>query len=38
MRKPNQNSFSSKYVLLILSIICVLLMGLSLVTDKINGP
>jgi rod shape-determining protein MreC len=38
MRKPNQNSFSSKYVLLILSIICVLLMGLSLITDKVNGP
>ncbi len=38
MRKQNQNSFSSKYVLLILSIICVLLMGLSLITDKINGP
>lgn len=38
MRKKNQSSFSSKYWLLILSIICVLLMGLSLVTDKINGP
>lgn len=38
MRKKNQSSFSSKYWLLILSIICVLLMGLSLVTDKVNGP
>lgn len=38
MKKQNQNSFSSKYWLLILSIICVLLMGLSLITDKINGP
>ena len=38
MRKPNQNSFSSKYWLLILSILCVLLMGLSLITDKVNGP
>lgn len=38
MRKKNQTTFSSKYVLLILSIICVLLMGLSLITDKINGP
>lgn len=38
MRKKNQSSFSSKYWLLILSIVCVLLMGLSLVTDKINGP
>ena len=38
MRKKNQSSFSSKYWLLILSIICVLLMGLSLITDKVNGP
>jgi len=38
MRKKNQSSFSSKYLLLILSIICVLLMGLSLITDKVNGP
>lgn len=38
MRKNNQTSFSSKYLLLILSIVCVLFMGLSLVTDKINGP
>lgn len=38
MRKKNQSSFSSKYWLLILSIICILLMGLSLITDKINGP
>ena len=38
MHKKNQSSFSSKYWLLILSIICVLLMGLSLVTDKVGGP
>ena len=38
MRKKNQSSFSSKYLLLILSIVCILLMGLSLVTDKVNGP
>jgi len=38
MRKNNQTSFSSKYLLLILSIVCVLFMGLSLITDKINGP
>lgn len=38
MRKKNQSSLSSKYWLLILSIICVLLMGLSLITDKVNGP
>ena len=38
MRKKNQSSFSSKYWLLILSIVCILLMGLSLITDKVNGP
>ena len=38
MRKKNQSSFSSKYWLLILSSVCVLLMGLSLITDKVNGP
>lgn len=38
MHKKNQTSLSSKYWLLILSIICVLFMGLSLVTDKVNGP
>lgn len=38
MRKKNQSSFSSKYWLLILSIICILLMGLSLITDKVGGP
>ena len=38
MRKKNQSSFSSKYLLLILSVVCILLMGLSLITDKINGP
>ena len=38
MRKKNQSSFSSKYWLLILSVICILLMGLSLITDKVNGP
>ena len=38
MRRKNQSSFSSKYWLLILSIVCVLLMGLSLVTNKVNGP
>lgn len=38
MRKKNQSSFSSKYWLLILAIICILLMGLSLITDKVNGP
>ena len=38
MKKNNQTSFSSKYLLLILAVICVILMGLSLFTDGINGP
>ncbi|MBQ2987022.1 MAG: rod shape-determining protein MreC [Tyzzerella sp.] len=38
MRKNNQTNFSSKQILLILSIVCVLLMGLSLITDKVSGP
>lgn len=38
MKKNNQTSFSNKYLLLILSSVCVILMGLSLITDKINGP
>lgn len=38
MRKENQISFSSKYLLWILLGVCVLLMGLSLITDKVNGP
>ena len=38
MKKNNPTSISSKYWLLAVVIICVLLMGLSLVTDKVNGP
>ena len=38
MRKNNKTSFSSKYWLLILAIVCIVFMGLSLITDKINGP
>ena len=38
MKKNNQTSFSSKYLLLILAVICVILRGLSLFTDGINGP
>lgn len=38
MRRNNQTNFSSKHILLILCIICVLLMGLSLITDKVSGP
>ena len=38
MRRKNQTTLSSKHWLLILSLVCVLLMGLSLITDKVNGP
>ena len=38
MRTKNQTTLASKYWLLILSLICIILMGLSLVTDKVNGP
>ena len=38
MKKNNQTTFSSKYWLLILAIVCVILMGLSFVTDGVNGP
>ena len=38
MGKNNQTNFSSKHILLILCIVCVLLMGLSLITDKVSGP
>lgn len=38
MRKNNQTNFSSKHILLILCAVCVLLMGLSLITDKVSGP
>ena len=38
MRKNNQKNFSSKHILLILCVVCVVLMGLSLITDKVSGP
>lgn len=38
MRKKKQNGLASKYWLLILSAVCLLLMGISLISDKINGP
>ncbi len=38
MKKNNQTNFSSKHILLILCVVCVLLMGLSLITDKVSGP
>lgn len=38
MKKNGQTSLSTKYWLLILSLICVVLMGLSFVSDRVNGP
>lgn len=38
MKRNNQTSFTSKYWLLTICIICVILMGLSLKTDGVNGP
>lgn len=38
MKTKNQTTLESKHWLLIFSIICIILMGLSLVTDKVNGP
>ena len=38
MRKKKQNTLASKYWLLILAAVCLLFMGISLVSDKINGP
>lgn len=38
MKKNNQNSFSSKYWLLILVLVCIVLMGLSLAGNHVGGP
>lgn len=38
MKKKNQTGLSSKHLLLILTLVCIILMGLSLVTDRVNGP
>lgn len=38
MKKQNQSSLASKYWLLILSCVCVLFMGLSMVSGKVGGP
>ena len=39
MRKNNQTSLESKYWLLVLSIICIIFMGISLLTDgNVKGP
>lgn len=38
MKKNDQNTFTSKHMLVILCIICAVLMGISLRTDRANGP
>ena len=40
MKKNNQTTFSSssKNLLLILVVVCILFMGLSLITDGVHGP
>lgn len=38
MKTRNHSSLASKYWLLILSLVCALLMGLSLLSDKTGGP
>lgn len=38
MKKNNQSGLTSKHILLILCSVCILLMGLSLITDKVGGP
>ncbi len=38
MRQKSQNSFSSKYLLLILSLVCIILMALSVSGNRLKGP
>ncbi len=38
MKTKNQFSFSSKYLLLILAIVCIILMGLSGFTERTGNP
>lgn len=38
MRNNNQNSLSSKYWLLLLTLVCVTLMGISMISDSVSGP
>ena len=38
MKKRNKSSLSNKYWILILCLICILLMGLSLLSSKVGGP
>lgn len=38
MKNNNQTSFTNRYMFVILAIVCTILMGLSLVTDKVGGP
>lgn len=38
MKKRNKSSLSNKYWVLILCLICILMMGLSLLSSKVGGP
>ena len=38
MKKRNKSSLSNKYWILILCLICILMMGLSLLSSKLGGP
>lgn len=38
MKKNNQTTSSNKYLLLSLTIVCILFMGLSLITNGVSGP
>lgn len=38
MKKQNKSSLSNKYWVLILCLICIVLMGLSLLSEKVGGP
>lgn len=38
MKKRNKSSLSNKYWVLILCLVCILMMGLSLLSSKVGGP
>lgn len=38
MKRTNQSSSSSKYMMIILTVVCLMLMGLSLVSNHVGGP
>lgn len=38
MKRKNQSSSSSKYMMIILTVVCLIFMGLSLVSNHVGGP